>query len=194
MSIKNSDKKAIQALNFFATKEGGKINRMKAFKLIWLSDRAHLRRYGRPILSDKYYAMKFGPVPSKTKNFSETEGIMSEDVKEYRDSFIESFGKYEIKSIGNLESSVFSKSDIDIMESIYASFGPKKEFKLSELSHEFPEWKKFEDFLKRNESARRRMNFADFFTDTPESSRYFDEPEELLKLSKEVFEEGCSIY
>jgi len=43
-------KKAVQTLAYFAQKEGGVINKMKAFKLIWLSDRLHLRKYGRPIL------------------------------------------------------------------------------------------------------------------------------------------------
>jgi uncharacterized phage-associated protein len=45
-------KKAIQTLAYFAQKEGGVINKMKVFKLIWLSDRLHLRKYGRPILND----------------------------------------------------------------------------------------------------------------------------------------------
>lgn len=33
-------------------------------KTIFLADRKHLNRFGRPITFDKYVAMKFGPVPS----------------------------------------------------------------------------------------------------------------------------------
>ena len=33
-------------------------------KTIFLADRAHLNKYGRPITYDDYVAMKFGPVPS----------------------------------------------------------------------------------------------------------------------------------
>lgn len=33
-------------------------------KAIFLADRAHLNRFGRPITYDNYVAMKFGPVPS----------------------------------------------------------------------------------------------------------------------------------
>jgi|ERR1035437_277430 uncharacterized phage-associated protein len=193
MLIKTTDKKAIQALNFFAAKAGGKINRMKAIKLIWLSDRAHLRRYGRPILSDKYYAVKLGPIPSKTKNFSEAEGLMTEEVKAYRDNYIEPIGQYEFKSVSSPELNVFSQSDIDTMEKIFISFGTYDKYRLSNLSHKYPEWKKFEEYFKLNKSGRRRMAFSDFFEDTPESSQYFNESSELLKLSKELFEEGCSI-
>lgn len=194
MQIKNSDKKAIQALNYFAIKEGGKINRMKAFKLIWLSDRAHLRKYGRTILGDNYFAMKLGPVPSKTKELSEEKGVSQTHLKKYRDSFIKPDGQYDIDSVNEPELKVFSNSDLDVMDNIYKTFGSKKEFTLSKFSHEFPEWKKFESYFKVNESGNRRMDYADFFTDSPVSLKYFNESEELLKLSKEVFEEGCSIY
>ena len=34
-------RKAVQALNFFSLKNGGKIEKMKAIKLLWLSDRVH---------------------------------------------------------------------------------------------------------------------------------------------------------
>ena len=193
MLIKNSDKKAIQALNFFASKAGGKINRMKAIKLIWLSDRAHLRKYGRPILSDKYYAIKLGPIPSKTKNFSEAEGLMSDEVKTYRNNNIEPVGQNEFKSLAAPDMNVFSQSDIETMEKIFATFGHYDKYRLSNLSHKFPEWKKYENFLKVNVTGRKRMSFDDFFKDTPESSEYFTESEELLNLSKEVFEDGCTI-
>ena len=53
-------KKATQALNFFALKEGGTINKMKALKLIYFADRYNLRKYGRPVRNDDYWAMGYG--------------------------------------------------------------------------------------------------------------------------------------
>ena len=38
-------------------------------KTIFLADKKHLNKYGRPITFDNYHAMKFGPVPSLTYNF-----------------------------------------------------------------------------------------------------------------------------
>lgn len=50
-------RKTTQALNFFAVKNGGHINKMRSIKLIYFADRFHLRKYGRPITNDEYFAM-----------------------------------------------------------------------------------------------------------------------------------------
>lgn len=63
-------KKATQALNFFALKEGGTINKMKALKLIYFAERYHLRKYGRPVTNDDYWAMGLGTVPSGSRDIS----------------------------------------------------------------------------------------------------------------------------
>ena len=47
-------KKAVQAINFFARKNGGKITKLEVLKLIFFADRYHLRKYGRPITNDQY--------------------------------------------------------------------------------------------------------------------------------------------
>lgn len=192
MSILIRDKKAVQALNFFAFKEGGEINRMKAFKLIWLADRIHLRNYGRPILLDTYYAVKLGPIPSYAKDLSQDSSIINNDVKLYRDSYIKPKGEYKIKSLQNPENKVFSQTDIDAMENVYTLFGKFDQFQLSRLSHLFPEWKKFEEYFTSGTRSQ-KMDFLDFFKDTPESSKYSNESPEILKLSEQVFREGCRI-
>ena len=69
--IPSSCKKGTQALNYFARKKNGKINKMKAIKLIYLADRYHLRKYGRPVVGDDYWAMKYGPVASSTLNIAD---------------------------------------------------------------------------------------------------------------------------
>lgn len=55
-------RKAAQALNYFAIQNGGEIEKLQALKLIYFADRYHLRKYGRPITNDQYWAMNFGPV------------------------------------------------------------------------------------------------------------------------------------
>ena len=37
-------------------------------KSLFLADKAHLNRYGRPITFDNYFAMKDGPVPNLAYN------------------------------------------------------------------------------------------------------------------------------
>ena len=51
------EEKIKNVILFFAHKSEGKsIEKLKLIKLIWLSDRLHLNKYGRLILNDKYKA------------------------------------------------------------------------------------------------------------------------------------------
>lgn len=87
--LKFSHKKATQILNYFAIKEGGKINKMKALKLTFLADRYHLRKYGRLITNDEYFAMEFGPVASGVKDIAEKTIVLDQKVKDYSSHFLE---------------------------------------------------------------------------------------------------------
>jgi len=187
-------KKAIQALNFFAVKENGTINKMKAIKLIWLSDRVHLRRYGRSITMDQYFALPYGPIPSNTKDFAEVNLFASDDEVIYRNQFINVIDKYKFQSINKVDNNVFSQTDISILENVYSEFGNFSEFELSELSHIYPEWKKHEAGLLNKTASRYQMNYLDFFENpTSGNNAIFDESEELKELAKGVYIENTAL-
>ena len=76
-------RKATQALNHFALKEGGQINKMKALKLVYLADRYHLRKYGRLITNDVYFAMPYGAVASGVKDIAEDSAFLGMRVRKY---------------------------------------------------------------------------------------------------------------
>ncbi len=183
-------KKAVQTLAYFAQKEGGVINKMKAFKLIWLSDRLHLRKYGRPILNDVYFALPKGPIPSSTKDLADNSDYLADTERELREQMLENVGRCTIKSKAEIQKNVFSESDLEVMGLVYENFGNLDEFTLSELSHEYPEWKKFEKSLQMGHSSRFEMNYQDFFEDNENSHSLFEQDEELLELNKEVFLEN----
>lgn len=183
-------KKAVQTLAYFAQKEGGVINKMKAFKLIWLSDRLHLRKYGRPILNDVYFALPKGPIPSSTKDLADNSDYLADSERELREQVLENAGRYTIKTKTEVQKNVFSESDLEVMSLVYDNFGNLDEFTLSELSHEYPEWKKFEKSLQVGHSSRFEMNYQDFFDDNENSHILFKQDEELLELNKEVFLEN----
>lgn len=187
--------KAVQALNFFAIKEGGKINKMKAIKLIWLSDRKHLRQYGRTILSDSYIAMPYGPVPSNTKDIIEDTRFSSPVAIEYKSKYLQGVNKYYYRSIADLEPMVFSKTDLIVLEHIYEKFKEFSECKLSEISHHFPEWKKFEHKLSIKLSSSFKMDYSDFFCQPDiDISSIFNEDENTLAVTKDIFEENQALY
>ena len=65
-------RKIIQALAYIVYQQPDhKVNSMKAYKLLWLADRYHLRQTGRTITGDVFYALPHGVVPSDAKNVVE---------------------------------------------------------------------------------------------------------------------------
>jgi uncharacterized phage-associated protein len=184
-------KKAVQTLAFFAQKEGGVVSKMKVFKLIWLSDRLHLRKYGRPILNDVYFALPKGPIPSSTKDLADNSDFLADTEKELREQFIENESRFAIKVKKEPQINVFSQSDLEVMNLVYADFGSLNEFQLSDLSHDYPEWKKFENGLNVGHSSRFEMNYQDFFENTEAQNHpIFEQDSEILDLNKEVFLEN----
>ena len=112
MPFSFSHRKATQALNFFARKAGGRINKMKALKLVYFADRYHLRKYGRPVVGDEYLAMNYGPVASGTKDLAEMSDFLGTEEARYAKRFIEpSETGIRFTSLANVDEKVFSASD-----------------------------------------------------------------------------------
>jgi uncharacterized phage-associated protein len=190
--------KATQALNYLAKKEGGKIDKMKAIKLIWLADRFHLRKYGRPILNDNYIAMEYGPVASSVKDLADNSDFMSSEERKYSESFIKRDDrKYFIESAGDVDAEVFSESDLEALDLVYENYGKEHALELAKMSHYFPEWKKFEKDLETGSISRANMSYVDFFKNPEEMpSEYgdvFREKKEDLESSQKIFNESFAI-
>jgi len=192
-------KKATQAINFLAQKEGGHIDKIKVIKLIWLADRYHIRKYGRPIVNDIYFAMPYGPVASSVADLAGFNDIqIGEDEKKYLEKYLKSarFKKNTIVSIEGVDEQVFSDSEIEALDKIYQEYGNYKPFDLVNLSHKFPEWKKFEASLKSKITTRELMSYEDFFSNPPNSlpmKNIFDESDDCLAATNEIFKENYQI-
>ncbi len=156
-------KKATQALNFLANLAGGSIDKLKAIKLIYFADRYHLRKYGRLITNDEYYAMKLGPVASGVKDIADMSIFLGDEESEYAKKYLNVTDDNLIKSVNDNYDKVFSKSDIESLHFAWEKFGKLSVYSLVEMTHKYPDWKKHELKLKAN--SRVRMNCEDFFED-----------------------------
>ncbi len=158
-------KKAIQILNYFALKAGGKINKMKALKLVFLADRYHLRKYGRLVTNDFYVAMKLGPIPSNIMDIAKTNKYLNKNVKNYAIGYIKSTdnGK-RIESLKNTDDSFFSDSDIEALNFAWNNFGHLDQWGISDFTHNYPEWEKHENSI-RSGSKMKDIVLEDFFKD-----------------------------
>lgn len=187
-------KKATQALNFFSIKEGGVINKMKAIKLVWLSDRLHLRKYARTVTGDTYFALANGPVPSSTRDILEQNDFsLSEDELNYSCQYLEIINKYTFKSNLGLEDKVFSETDIQCLNEVYNLYGKYDKYQLRDLSHFFPEWKKYESALSNKIASRFLMDELDFFNEAPKEADFFESQPDLTTLSREVYLEDTKV-
>lgn len=163
MQLSFSYKKATQALNFLAVQAGGELNKMKALKLIYFADRYHLRKYGRPITNDSYFALPYGPVASACRNLMDQEDpyyLTPEST--YKSNHISPTGQYDYKSTHSVDNQVFSQTDLEALNFAWGKYSSKDQFQLAEETHRFPEWKQHEAALKSGQVSRRSMPYSDF--------------------------------
>lgn len=151
----------VQMLCFFANKEADlTLNKMKAMKLIWLSDRLHLMRFGRTISHDTWIAMKNGPVPSAALDIANKKAwgpVRLVDLA-YAEQYLRLQPEsHSLQAIQPCDSDIFSASDLRCMEEVYAAFGKLGPFELSELSHLYPEWLEFAGELSQPQAPSKRF-------------------------------------
>lgn len=186
-------KKLIQALAFIASKSEGKtVPAMKAYKLLWLSDRCHLRRFGRTITGDRYFALPKGMVPTDAKHLLDGEATVMNTPDGYFERWIQKKGEHNYQAVETPDFDEFSQSDIEVLNLVLSMYGDRTAKELSDLSHKYPEWKKYEDMLSdKNEKNAFPIDMDLMFGDSLEDweSPLFDQSDEVLAETKEIYHE-----
>jgi uncharacterized phage-associated protein len=165
MSLSLAHRKATQALNFLARQAGGRINKLKALKLLFFADRYHLRKFGRPVSECAYFAMTHGPVASEAKNLAEEHDSLPAAVRTYAGKFLKRTSDYDYASVAEVDQAVLSETDLEALTFAWENFGYLPKFQLRDITHQYPEWKRHERALKSG-SRRVAMDYADFFAET----------------------------
>jgi uncharacterized phage-associated protein len=196
MELPNPNKN-VQIINFFARKGGGKVGYMKLLKLVYLTDKFMLRKYGRMLSNDRYYALPHGPIPQTIKDIAQ--GIVYEKTSQTENPAFpvsaryclkylkhSSGDKWGIESLREVDEDYFSKAELEAMNAVYGMFGGYSTWKLRDLTHEFYEWKRHE-IDRVNASAP--MRIVDFFSDI-EGKNF----EAFFNADKKDVEEKKSFY
>jgi uncharacterized phage-associated protein len=167
--FETSHEKTTQALNYLAVKSDGAIDRMKALKLIFFADRYHLRKYGRPVTGDTYWAMKRGPVASLAANLAAYDTCSSEFLedaeRDYAATFLTPGPEFLVASKQPVDRDVFSATDLEALDFAWAEFGKLPSWQLYRVTHAYPEWRKRSAGLETGRQTRAAMAYADFFLD-----------------------------
>jgi len=188
-------RKTAQAINFFARKHAScSIDKLKVIKLVWLADRYHIRKYGRPITGDTYFAMDYGPVGSGVKDITSLNNCLSGVEQKYAKKYLSLSNKTTVKSVREVQESVFSRTDLEALNFAFDNFGDKKPSQLVTLSHKYPEWNKFEAELEAKIITRASMSYDDFFLN-PSSvvDDKFKEDQAQLDVNREILQEYAAM-
>lgn len=138
-------KKAAQLIAALIIKSGGhSINILKAVKLVYLSDRESIKRFGFPILDELRVSMPHGPVNSIT--YSHINGEY--DLQECGwSTILEDRANHKV-ALANADMSVddldeLSEADLLCVEAVLGQFGHMDQWQLVGWTHDpsnIPEW------------------------------------------------------
>lgn len=101
-------------------------------KILYFAELKHLSMYGRPIVGDRYVAMKDGPVPSTIYNILKSEN----EFLEYKDKYFTVNYWKNVTPIAEPNLDEFSDSDIECLEFSINEYKGKSWTVLRELSHD----------------------------------------------------------
>ncbi len=137
-----SARKAAQVTAFFAIRSRGRINVLKATKLVYLADRLSMERRDHPITDDNFVSMPFGPVNTYTYSYMTGAATIRQD--EWAE-FIGPRSGYDLplrENVTEEKLDELSQGDLRILEEVWATFADIDRFDLAEWTHRFcPEWR-----------------------------------------------------
>jgi len=133
----------------YMAKKTNYLDPLKATKLLYLIDRDHLVRNGRPVIGDFYVRMDLGPVPSVAYNILRDSYSRIESLEHSnRDLFSEfvsvekrpwqRYAKFKAKKNADLD--VFSDAEMESINRVLQQHGDKTGLQLSGLTHDDPTW------------------------------------------------------
>jgi uncharacterized phage-associated protein len=130
--------KATQAAAYILKLRGGQIHYIKLIKLLYLSDREALIRWGVPVTTDRYISMDNGPVTSRILNL-----ITEDRAKPVWARYISApMGDYEVKLLKEAPTDRLSPAEEKLMQEIFAQYGHRNRWDLIDnIMHKLPEWR-----------------------------------------------------
>lgn len=133
--FKTSILKQIQAAAHLVALEGGRIDRLRLLKLLYIADRESLAERGAPIIGGRVAALDNGPLHSDIYEFIKG---AHEDAGEWK-KFFTNDGHVVIATAdpGRMELSPF---EIDKLTEVSDRLRPHDSWEVAELTHKFAEW------------------------------------------------------
>jgi uncharacterized phage-associated protein len=165
INMEFNENKTINAVLYIVTKL--KRNDFhKIFKILYFSDREHLKEYGRTITGDKYIAMSDGPVPSNLYDIFKSvrgDGYFKDNGK--FGIYFSVIGNDLIKANKEPNLKQLSKTDIRHIDNSIELYGNLSWDEIREKSH---------DYAWRSTIINRQINFEDILWEAGGDEEYIE--------------------
>jgi uncharacterized phage-associated protein len=175
-------------------------------KLLFFADRLHLRRHFSLITLDTYYALRNGPAASGAINvINKNRDYLDIDNKEMAKLLtkIKLYGR-DKRIIEEDETDYLSDYEMEALEFSCTTFGKYAKNELVDITHDYPEWKRYQSYFKNPLASSKLVNINDFFSnpdinESPALQKYFYgkdplfEEEDYLKEAKQFYLENEGI-
>lgn len=154
------ERKGREALAYIAS-QWPQVTVFFASKALFFAEKAHLNRYGRPIVADTFIAMPNGPVPSTLYDFLKAEFGLAGDPEAFKGAI--DTGSYpKIVAKRGPEEGVLSVSDLECLDEAIAFCRVRGFGHLSQLTHQERAWAEastngpmdYENFIDENNPHR----------------------------------------
>lgn len=133
--------KALEALVLVVT-DWPEVSAFYASKIIFLADKEHLNRFGRPVVGDRYIAMDNGPVPSAIYDWFKGNIDRMGDPQAIVDAIeFDRTGRYvkaRAKRAPRLD--LLSPSDVEAIQTAMVFCRGRSVSELSRYTHDDPAW------------------------------------------------------
>jgi uncharacterized phage-associated protein len=152
-----NERKATQVAGRFLALAGREMPYISLIKLMYLTDREGLIRWGAPLTNDTYYSLNKGPILSAVMDLI-VDGPQAGFQSYWAAHISGPLPTYTIKLIDEPGSDELSDAEDGLIREVFGKYGHFDKWKLVKLSHTLPEWEnpngssiriELEDILKK---------------------------------------------
>jgi uncharacterized phage-associated protein len=141
MKLAFDEAKATQAAALFLKIANRPLNYMALIKLLYRADREAIRRWGLPITTDEYAALRLGPVTSHIYDRIKASTNPGAHPTFWSAHIQRTNAPYEIAMARDPGTSELSPAEERLIREVFSEDGDKDRFTLADMCHaEFPEW------------------------------------------------------
>lgn len=132
--------RSLQAAAYFVKLAGGVEYHLRLLKLLYIADRHYLLSYGEMITGDHVVALKHGPVLTNIFDLIKGRGVRADKWACHLQTLPES---HKIRLIDDPRTGSLCRASQKLLDDVYTQYGRMSRFQLRDLTHTFPEWKKY---------------------------------------------------